>query len=72
MCCVMLGLTHRQWQIVEALTHGLTALEVAVDLDISLNTVQTHIKRIYRKLAVSNRVELVRCVLGAGVTNSGD
>lgn len=64
-------LTPRQWQIVESLVHGATASEVAAELGLSLNTVQTHIKRIYRKLDVCSRVELVRWAL-LTVTNSGD
>lgn len=66
-------LTPRQWQIVESLIHGATANEVARELGLSVNTIQTQIKRIYAKLDVSTRVELVRWVLlSQRVTNSGD
>jgi DNA-binding NarL/FixJ family response regulator len=51
--------TSRELQIIESLVHGWTAREVAVELGISWHTVRTHIRNIYEKVGVSNRVELV-------------
>ena len=34
--------------------------EIAGDLDISLNTLKTHVKAIYRKLGVNSRADAVR------------
>ncbi|WP_154693943.1 response regulator transcription factor, partial [Streptomyces afghaniensis] len=34
--------------------------EIAADLHVSVNTVKTHLKSIYRKLAVSRRSDAVR------------
>ncbi len=34
--------------------------EIAADLHVSVNTVKTHLKSIYRKLAVTRRGEAVR------------
>lgn len=53
-------LTDRETQVVNELTSGLTYLEIALKLNISVNTVRTHIKNIYAKLGVYNRVEAVR------------
>lgn len=39
---------------------GFTAREIAGDLGLSFHTVRTHIRNIYEKLGVANRVELVR------------
>ncbi|MEU2072307.1 response regulator transcription factor [Streptomyces anulatus] len=38
----------------------LTTQEIAADLFLSVNTVKTHLKNVYRKLAVTRRGEAVR------------
>jgi DNA-binding CsgD family transcriptional regulator len=50
----------RERQIVENLVLGLSAAEVSMILNISAHTVRTHIRNIYAKIGVSNRVELFR------------
>jgi DNA-binding CsgD family transcriptional regulator len=55
-------LTTRETQIVMSLVIGETAREVALRLGVSFHTVRTHIKNVYSKLGVVNRVELVRLV----------
>jgi DNA-binding CsgD family transcriptional regulator len=52
-----LGLTPREYQILERLASGRSNKELARMLDISPNTVKTHIARLYAKLEVRNRVE---------------
>lgn len=69
----MSNLTLRELQIVESLVRGATVVEVAAELGLRPSTVQTQIRKIYRKTDVSNRVELLRWVLVAkGVINSED
>lgn len=53
------NLTPREAQIVAAIEEGLTNKEVAIRLDISLETVKYHIKHIYEKLAVNSRHALI-------------
>lgn len=53
-------LTPREAQVVQAIEEGLTNKEVAIRLDISLETVKTHIKNIYQKLQVNSRHDLIR------------
>jgi DNA-binding CsgD family transcriptional regulator len=53
-------ITRRELEIVDCLVEGATARDVADQLDLSFHTVRTHIKNIYDKLGVINRVELVR------------
>ncbi len=48
----------REQEIIELLVKGLSNREIAEKLFISPNTVKTHIKNIYAKLGVSNRVLL--------------
>lgn len=52
-------LTPREAQVVEAIEAGLTNKEVAIRLDISLETVKYHIKNIYGKLEVNSRHALI-------------
>ncbi len=52
------GISAREIQIIGLLVQGRTNREIGETLFISENTVKTHIKNIYSKLNVSNRVQL--------------
>jgi LuxR family maltose regulon positive regulatory protein len=52
--------TLREREIIDQLVLGATAREVAVSLCVSLHTVRTHIRNVYQKLGVANRIELLR------------
>lgn len=52
-------LTAREIEIVRMLGHGLRNKQVAADLGISEGTVKVHLHRIYEKLGVDGRVELI-------------
>jgi DNA-binding NarL/FixJ family response regulator len=52
-------LTKREEQIVRMVTEGLPSSEISKSLHLSAHTVKNHLFRIYEKLGVSNRVELV-------------
>ena len=54
-----LGLTPRECEILRQLASGKSNKELARSLDISPNTVKTHIARLYDKLEVRNRVEAI-------------
>jgi DNA-binding NarL/FixJ family response regulator len=58
-------LTKREEQIVNMIAEGLPNREVAVKLGVSAHTVKNHLFRIYEKLGVSNRVELVLYALSS-------
>ncbi|NSL86770.1 response regulator transcription factor [Chitinophaga solisilvae] len=53
-------ITPRESQILQAIEEGLTNKEVAIRLDISLETVKSHIKNIYKKLEVNSRHQLIK------------
>jgi len=58
-----LGLTRREQQLVQMISHGLTNKEIASQLNLSEQTVKNHIHRILRKLGATDRlgaVELCR------------
>ncbi|WP_321878969.1 helix-turn-helix transcriptional regulator [Burkholderia cepacia] len=52
-------LTYREEQIARLVRDGRSNKEIARDLALGQPTVKTHLMRIYRKLGVSNRTELV-------------
>lgn len=53
-------LTDRQMEIVHGLVEGKSYKMIAADLFISIETVRTHIKRIYKTLQVNSSLELVK------------
>ena len=54
------ALPPRQQQIVQAIVDGKSYKQIAADLFISIDTVRTHIKRIYRALEVNSKAELIK------------
>lgn len=50
-------LSEREIEVLRLLSSGLQNKEIAMRLNIAVGTVEQHLKRIYKKLAVSNRVE---------------
>lgn len=63
------NISERETDIIDGLVVGKTNKEIAADLYISINTVKTHIKNIYRKLNVKNRIQLIHKIK---VTGSGN
>ena len=53
-------LSQREREIVDLLLCGCTAKETARELGLSFHTVRTHIKNVYLRLGVANRLELFR------------
>lgn len=53
------ALSARERQVLEALSRGQRYKEVADTLGISMDTVRTHVKEVYRKLHVNSRAEAV-------------
>jgi DNA-binding NarL/FixJ family response regulator len=61
------ALTSREHRVLELLTSGLTYEEVAQVLEVSINTVRTHVRSIYAKLDVNTKAEAVMVALGQGL-----
>jgi len=54
-----LGITDREFTVLELLAAGLANKEIARELAVSPNTVKTHVSRLYEKLEVSRRTQAV-------------
>jgi two-component system, NarL family, response regulator LiaR len=53
------ALTPREWEVLDLLTTGASTQEISKELVVSVDTVQTHIKHILRKLRVHSRAEAI-------------
>ncbi len=59
-----LQLSERQLQIIQRMFDDSSEARIGLELGISEHTVHTHIERLYRKLGVSSRCELLVRVFG--------
>lgn len=55
-----LGITKREYSVLEQLASGQSNKEIAQALHVSPNTVKTHLSNLYEKLQVSQRVQAVQ------------
>jgi two-component system, NarL family, response regulator LiaR len=53
------ALTAREWEVLDLMTTGSSTQEISTELVVSLETVQSHIKHILRKLGVHSRTEAI-------------
>jgi len=65
------SLTRRELQILELISTGLTMRQTATRLGISPRTVETHVAKLYRKLAVRTRVQAVARAASLGLIDLG-
>ncbi len=63
MAVAKLGLTQRESQIVEKFAIGKSTQALANELYISAATVRTHLRKIFTKLNIGSRVELLSMVI---------
>ncbi len=59
-----LGLPPRQAEILKCVMGGMSDKQVAVATGISVNTVRTHMTRLFRKFGSNDRVELIISIFG--------
>ena len=61
------ALTDRETEVLRLVVKGMTKKEVATELDLSRHTVDSHLRNIYQKLHVNNRVGAVAAALREGL-----
>jgi DNA-binding NarL/FixJ family response regulator len=61
-----LGLTRREQQLVQMISHGLTNKEIASQLNLSEQTVKNHVHRMLRKVGATDRLGAVEICRGPG------
>ena len=55
-----LGISKREYEVLELLAHGHSNREIAEALIVSPNTVKSHLGRLYEKLEVSRRTQAIQ------------
>lgn len=65
------GLSKREREIARLLVAGYSGVNVAAISGLSENTVRTYVRRLYQKLGVSNRADLVRRLMSPAEAASG-
>ena len=65
------GLTRAEDAVLALLPSGMTNAEIAERLFVSVNTVKTHLRRVFAKLGVRNRREAVRRAVEMGLVEFG-
>ena len=60
-------LTQREREVLLLLARGLTYDEIGRLLDVSINTVRTHVRAVYAKLGVGNKTEAAIAGLRLGL-----
>lgn len=65
------GLSPRELQVLRMVAEGKTSKEIAVMLDLGLQTVRSYRKTMMKKLGVNNVAGLTQLALGAGITRFG-
>ena len=68
----MAQLTRREQEVMRLVAEGMTNQEVAVKLRLSEHTIKNHIFRLYEKLGLSSRVELLLYSLSQSEENQGN
>lgn len=68
---VLEGLSPRELQVLRLVAEGKTSKEIAVLLDLGLQTVRSYRKTMMKKLNVNNVASLTQLALAAGVTRFG-
>jgi DNA-binding NarL/FixJ family response regulator len=65
------GLSPREQQVLRLVAEGKTSKDIAVMLDLGLQTVRTYRKTLMKKIGVTNIASLTQVALAAGVTGWG-
>ncbi len=63
MLATIFGLTRRESELACHLASGTRSQQFAECHHVSINTVKSHLKQVFRKVGVHNQIQLVACIL---------
>ncbi len=69
---VITALSKREMEIVQLAASGLSNCEVGQRLSLSESTVKNHLVRVYEKLGISTRIELILYILSYNQSNESE
>ena len=73
---LQLGLTRREMQILQIISTGCTNKEIAMQLNLSEQTVKNHVHHVLHKIGAANRLKALECLhvrgLGGDAVTAGD
>jgi DNA-binding CsgD family transcriptional regulator len=64
------GLTQAEARVALAAASGMSIPEAAIQLDVSVNTIKTHLRRVFDKTGVSRQAELARLIASLAVVRA--
>jgi DNA-binding CsgD family transcriptional regulator len=60
-------ITPREGEVLKLIQDGLTTSQIAQQLSLSINTIESHRKKLYRKLGVSRVAEALKVAKNQGI-----
>ena len=63
-------LSSKELEVLKFLIQGLSNIEIADNLHVSVNTIKTHLKKIYEKLSVNNRTAAIAKAIELNIIES--
>lgn len=65
------NLSKREFQVLELITQGKTTAQIAIDLHVSIHTINSHRKNILKKLSLSSPAKLIVYAIESGLVKAG-
>ncbi|ULQ52781.1 response regulator transcription factor [Flavihumibacter fluvii] len=62
-----IGISKREWEVLELMAKGLSNQEIATQLYLSLNTIKTHSSNLFEKLDVKRRTQAIEKAKRLGI-----
>lgn len=66
------GLTRQEWQLLQLITQGLSNDEICDQLNLAMNTVRSHIRRLNKKMGATSRKEAIQAGLCLQAANQNN
>lgn len=61
------GISKREWEVLQLISEGLSNQEIATHLFLSLNTIKTHSSNLFEKLDVKRRIQAIEKAKSLGL-----